>query len=150
MKPKLVRAMEYARAIGVESIEYVDALDCRMVTAVEGLDLSVVNLELRMQEVETCQGNYGGLQGTVVEVWGKAANVLDAVDHMEVDLDSLRERVENVELVHMEVDQRVEHLEWELANAQQDVVMLVAEWDAQQEQWVHVGQRWEQVCNVVL
>ena len=128
--------MEYARAIGAESVKYVNALDCQMVTVVEGLDLSVVNLELRMQEVETHQGNYNGLQGMVVEVWGKVANTLDAVDNMEVDLDSLKEWMENVELVHMEVDQRVERLEWELANAQWDVAMLVAEQDANQEQWV--------------
>ena len=44
--------------------------------------------------------------------------------------------MENVELVHMEVGQWVERLEWELANAQQDVAMLVAEQDANQEQWV--------------
>ena len=36
-----------------------------------------------------------------------------------------------MELVHMEVDQQVEHLEWELANAQWDTVMLVVEWDTQ-------------------
>lgn len=109
--------MEYARAIGAESVKYVNALDCQMVTVVEGLDLSVVDLELRMQEVETYQGNYDGLQGMVVEVWGKVANTLDAVDNMEVDLDSLKEWMENVELVYMEVDQQVEQLEWELANA---------------------------------
>ena len=128
--------MEYARAIGAESVKYVNTLDCQMVTMVEGLDLSVVDLELRMQEVETHQGNYDGLQGMVVEVWGKVANTLDAVDNMEVDLDSLKEWMENVELVHMEVDQWVERLEWELANAQRDVAMLVAEQDANQEQWV--------------
>ena len=50
----------------------------------------------------------------------------------------------------MEVDQRVVRLEWELANAQCDVAMLVAEWDTQQEQWVRAGQRWEQVRDVVL
>ena len=38
--------MEYARAIGAESVKYVNALDCQMVTVVEGLDLSVVDLEL--------------------------------------------------------------------------------------------------------
>ena len=36
--------------------------------------------------------------------------------------------MENVELVHMEVDQQVECLEWELANTQWDTVMLVVEW----------------------
>ena len=89
-----------------------------------------------MQEVETHQGNYDDLQGMVVEVWGKVVNTLDAVDNMEVDLDSLKEWMGNVELVHMEVDQWVERLEWELANAQRDVAMLVAEQDANQEQWV--------------
>ena len=46
---------------------------------------------------------------------------------MEVDVEQLEEQLENMELVHMEVDQQVVHLEWELANTQWDVVMLVAE-----------------------
>ena len=135
VKPKLVQAMEYARVIGAESIEYVDALDRRMVIAVEGLDLSVVNLEMRMQGVETAQGNLGRIQGVVADAWGRAMNVSDTVDQMEVDIEQLEERMENVELVYIEVDQRVVQLEWELANTQRDVAMLVAEHDAQQEQW---------------
>ena len=136
VKPELVWAMEYTGVIGVKLIEYIDTLDCRMVTAAEGLDLSVVDLESRMQEVEIHQGNYEGLHNTVVKVWGKVVNVSDAVDNMEVDLDGLKEWVKNVGLVYMEVDQRVEQLEWELANTQWDMAMLVAEWDANQEQWV--------------
>jgi len=56
---------------------------------------------------------------------------------------NVKEWLENVELVHMEVDQRVVRLEWELANSQRDVVMLVSE----QEQ---MGERWEQLRDVVL
>ena len=75
----------------MESIKYVDALDQRMVTVVEGLDLSVVNLETRMQGMDTAQGNLSRIQGAVVEAWGKVTNALDATDHMEVDVDSLKE-----------------------------------------------------------
>ena len=100
VKPELVQAMEYAGAIRVESIEYADALDRRMVTAVEGLDLSVVDLETRMQGVETAQDNLGGIQGVVADAWGRAMNVSDAVDWMEVDVDQLEERLENVELCY--------------------------------------------------
>ena len=135
VKPELVQAMEYAGAIGVESIKYINALDHRTVIAVEGLNLSVVNLEMRMQGVETAQGNLNRIQGVVADAWGRAMNMSDTVDWMEVDMEQLEEWMENVELVHMEVDQWVVQLEWELANTQRDVAMLVAEHDAQQEQW---------------
>ena len=54
VKPELVQAMEYARVVRVDSIEYIDTLDCRMVTAVGGLDLSVVNLETMSRIVNAC------------------------------------------------------------------------------------------------
>ena len=135
VKPELVQAMEYAGAIGAESIEYIDALDHRTVIAVEGLDLSVVNLEMRMQGVVTAQGNLNRIQGVVADAWGRAMNTSDTVNWMEVDMEQLEEWMENVELVHMEVDQWVVQLEWELANTQWDMAMLVVEHDAQQEQW---------------
>ena len=91
VKPELVQAIEYTGAVRVESIKYVDALDQRMVTVVEGLDLSVVNLETRMQGMDTAQGNLSRIQGAVVEAWSKVTNALDATDHMEVDVDSLKE-----------------------------------------------------------
>jgi len=136
VKPELTQAMEYAGAISVQALEHTMDVDQRTIIAVEGLDLSVVDLETRMQAVETHQGNMGGIQGAVANAWGRAMNVSDAVDRMEVDVDDLKEQMENVELVHMESDERTVKLEWELANTQQDIAMLVSE-----REWM--GQRWE-------
>jgi len=140
---ELVQVMEYARAISVQALEHTMDVDWRTIIAVEGLDLSVVDLETRVQAVEAHQGNVGGINSALAEMWGRAMNTSDAMDRMEVDVDDIKERLENVELVYMEVDQQVVQLEWELANSQQDVAMLVSE-------RMRMGEQWEQLWDVVL
>jgi len=105
VKLELVQVMEYAGAISVQALEHTMDVDRRTIIAVEGLDLSVVDLEMRVQVVEAHQGNMGGIQGVVADMWGRVMNASDAIDQMEVDISDVKEWLENVELVHMEVDQ---------------------------------------------
>jgi len=60
--------MEYAGAICAQALEHMMDVDQRAIIVVEGLDLTVMDLELRVQEVETRQGNLGRIQGTVADV----------------------------------------------------------------------------------
>jgi len=94
VKPELIQAMEYAGAISAQALEQAVDIDRRAIIAIEELNLSVVDLESRVQEVETRQGNLGGIQGAVAEAWGKVSNALDAADRMEVDVADIKERIE--------------------------------------------------------
>jgi len=50
--------MEYAGAIGVQALKHAVDVDQRAIITVEGLDLTVMDWEMR-------QGNLGGIQGAV-------------------------------------------------------------------------------------
>jgi len=76
---------------------------------------------------ERKQGNEHGIQGALVETWGRMMNCQDTVDQMEVDVGGIINWVDRAENTLVEVDEQVERLEWELANLQRDMVMLVAE-----------------------
>jgi len=80
VKPELVQAMEYLAVVRFSLLNVVTNVDHRAVMAVEGLDLMVTDLELRVQEVEWRQGNLSGIQGVVAEAWGKAQVASDTLD----------------------------------------------------------------------
>ena len=82
-------------------------VDQRAIIVVEGLDLTVMDLELRVQEVETRQGNLGRIQGTVADAWRRAMNASDTVDQMEVDVEFLTRRMDTMVDAQMEIDQWV-------------------------------------------
>jgi len=67
----------------------------------------------------------------------------DTADVIMVNIEDLRVRMENVELVEIEVDQQVVQLEWDLENAYWDIAMLVLEWE-------RMGEHWEQIHDVVV
>jgi len=138
VKPELIQVMEYAEAIGAIALEQVMDIDWQAIIAVEGLDLTVTDLKLRVQEVERKQGNEHGIQGALAETWGRTMNCQDAVDQMEVDVEGIINRVDRAENALLEVDKQVVRLEWELANAQRDVVMLVAEQMRMADNWEHL------------
>jgi len=53
--------MEYIGAVSAMALEHMKDIDQRAIIVVEGLDLSVTDLESRVQEVEMRQGNLGGI-----------------------------------------------------------------------------------------
>jgi len=56
-------------------------------------------------------------------------NTSDTVDQMEVNVEFLTRRMDAMVDAQMEMDQWVVWLEWELANSQRNVGMLVLEWE---------------------
>jgi len=74
----------------------------------------------------------------VVEVWNVGAVAQDTANVIIVNMEDLRARMENMELVEMEVDQWMVQLKWDLANTCQDIAILVSEQEQMGEQWTQI------------
>jgi len=110
-KPELLQVIVYARAINAQALKHTMDIDWRAIITIEGLDLTMTDLETRVQDVGRKQGNEQGIQGVLVEAWGKAMNTSDAMDWMDVDLEGVVNWVDRAENTLVEVDEQVEHLE---------------------------------------
>jgi len=93
------------------------------------------------------------LAPSVMEAWGAAMNVQDATQDIQLTIDrvgDLSTRMDDTELVHMEVDERLHVVERDAVELKMDVTMLVAERETNREQMERAGQRWEQIRDVVV
>jgi len=145
----LRQAMEYAGAIGVGLLEVVEESSHRVETQVSALDLVVTDMDERVQDVERRVINLGGVEGVAQEAWQMAISARDTTENIQATRDkvsNLEERMEDTELVHMEVDERLTLVERDINEAKFDVTMLVATrdrmgWDLQRIRDVVVDQQ---------
>ena len=125
----LRQAMEYARAVGVGLLEVVEETSHRVEVQVSALDLVVTDMDERVQDTERRIINLGGVEGVAQEAWQMAVSARDATENIQTTRDrvvNLEERMEDTELVHMEVDERLTLVERDVNEAKFDVTMLVA------------------------
>jgi len=149
----LRQGMEYTGAVGVGLLEMVEGLANKTDIQVSGLNLTVTDLETWVQEVEVRQTNLGGMQGVLMEAWGVAMNAQDATQDIQLTIERVGDlsiRMEDTELVHMEVDERLLVVERDAAELKMDITMLVAERETNREQMERAGQCWEQIRDVVV
>jgi len=128
----LRQAMEYTGAVGVGLLEVVEETSQRVEVQVSALNLVVTDMDKRVQDTERRLINLGGVEGVAQEAWQMAVSARDATENIQVTRDkvsNLEERMEDTELVHMEVDERLTLVEWDVNEAKFDVTMLVATWD---------------------
>jgi len=125
----LRQSMEYTGAVGVGILEVVEETAHRVEVQVSALDLVVTDMDERVQDTERRIINLGGVEGVAQEAWQMAMSARDATENIQTTRDrvaNLEERMEDTELVHMEVDERLILVERDINEAKFDVTMLVA------------------------
>jgi len=137
----LRQAMEYTGAVGVGLLKVVEETSHRVEVQVSALDLVVTDMDKRVQDVERRVINLGGVEGVVQEVWQMAVLARDATENIQATRDkvsNLEERMDDTELVHMEVDERLTLVERDVNEAKFDMTMLVATRDrmGRDLQWI--------------
>jgi len=125
----LRQSMEYTGAVGVGLLEVIEESTHRVEVQVSALDLVVTDMDERVQDTERRLINLGGVEGVAREAWQMAMSARDVTKNIQTMRDrvvNLEERMEDTELVHMEVDKRLILVERDVNEAKFDVTMLVA------------------------
>ena len=125
----LRQVMEYTGAVGTGLLEIVEESAHRVEVQVSALDLVVTDMDERVQDTERRLINLGGVEGVAQEAWQMATSARNATENIQTTRDkvsNLEDRMEDTELVHMEVDERLTLVERDVNEAKFDVMMLVA------------------------
>ena len=128
------QGMEYTGAVGVGLLEIIEELTHRYKVQVSALDLAVTDIDKRVQDSERRLVNLGGVEGVVQEVWQIAVVAWDATKNIQATRDqvsNLGGRMEDAEVVAMEVDKRFSEAENKITKLKMDVTMLVVRRDLQ-------------------
>ena len=136
--------MEYTGAIGVGLLEIIEELTHRYKVQVSALDLAVTDIDEWVQDSERRLVNLGGVEGVVQEVWQMAVVAWDATKNIQATRDqvsNLGGRMEDAEVVAMQVDERFSEAENKITELKMDVTMLVVRRDLQWIQDVVVDQQ---------
>ena len=113
------------------------------------MDLAVTDIDEWVQDLERRLVNLGGVEGVAQEAWQMATVAWDATENIQVTRDrvsNLEGRMEDTEVVAMEVDEWFSEAENKINKLKMDVTMLVAcqesqGWDLQQIRDVVVDQQ---------
>ena len=100
--------MEYTGAIGVSLLKIIEELTHRYEVQVSALDLVVTDMDEQIQDSEWRLVNLRGVEGVVQEAWQMATVAWDATENIQATRDwvsNLEGRIEDVEVVAMEVDE---------------------------------------------
>ena len=135
------QGMEYTGAVGVGLLEIIEELTHRYKVQVSALDLAVMDMDERVQDSERRLVNLGGVEGVVQEAWQIAAVTRDTTENIQVTRDrvsNLEGRMEDAEVVAMEVDERFSEAENKINELKMDVTMLVTRRESQGRdlQWI--------------
>ena len=128
-EPSLCQGMEYTGAIGVGLLEIIEESTHRYEVQVSALDLAVTDMDERVQDSERRLVNLGGVEGVVQEVWQMATVARDATENIQATRDwvsNLEGRMEDAEVVAMEVDEWFSEVENKINELKLDMMMLVA------------------------
>ena len=121
--------MEYTGAVGVRLLKIIEESTHRYKVQVSALDLAVTDMDERVQDSEWRLVNLGGVEGVAQEAWQMAAVARDATENIQATRDrvsNLEGRMEDVEVVAMEVDKRFLEAENKINELKMDVTMFVA------------------------
>ena len=138
--------MEYARAVGVRLLEIIEESTHRYEVQVSALDLTVTDMDERVQDLERKLVNLGGVEGVAQEAWQMAVITQDTTKNVQATRDrvsNLEGRIEDVEVVMMEVNERFSEVENKINELKIDMTMLVACWESQ-------GRDLQQIWDVVV
>ena len=140
-EPSLHQGMEYTGAVGVGLLEIIEESTHRYEVQVSALDLAVTDMDERVQDLERRLVNLGGVEGVAQEVWQMAAVARDATENIQATRDwvsNLEGRMEDAEVMAMEVDERFSEVENKINELKLDMMMLVARWESQGQdlQWI--------------
>ena len=128
------QGMEYTGAVGVGLLEIIEELTYRYEVQISALDLAVMDMDKRVQDSERRLVNLGGVEGVAQEVWQMAVVAWDATENIQAMRDrvsNLGGRMEDVEVVAMEVDERFSEAKNKITELKMDVTMLVVRRDLQ-------------------
>ena len=126
--------MEYARAVGVGLLEIIEELTHRYEVQVLALDLVVMDMDEQVQDSAQRLVNLRGVEGVVQEAWQMATVARDATENIQMTKDqvsNLEGRMEDAEVIAMEVDERFSEAENKISELKMDVTILVARWESQ-------------------
>ena len=138
------QGMEYTGAVGVGLLEIIEELTYRYEVQILALDLAVMDMDKRVQDSERRLVNLGGVEGVAQEVWQMAVVAWDATENIQATRDrvsNLGGRMEDAEVVAMEVDERFSEAENKITELKIDVTMLVVRRDLQRIRDVVVDQQ---------
>ena len=133
--------MEYTGAIRVGLLKIIEESTHRYKVQVLALDLAVTDMDEQVQDSEQRLINLGGVEGVAQEAWQMAAVARDATENIQAMRDqvsNLEGRMEDAEVVAMEVDERFSEAENKINELKMDVMMLVAHRESQGRdlQWI--------------
>ena len=124
--------MEYTGAIGVSLLKIIEELTHWYEVQVSALDLVVTDMDEQIQDLEWRLVNLRGVEGVVQEAWQMAMVAWDATENIQATRDwvsNLEGRIEDVEVIAMEVDEWFSEAENKINELKMDVMMLVAQRD---------------------
>ena len=142
----LCQGMEYTGAIGVRLLKVIEESTNWVEVQVSALDLVVTDMDERVQDSEQKLINLRGVEGVVQEVWQMATVAQDATKNIQSTRDqvsNLEGRIEDAEVVQMEVDEWFSEVENKINELKTDVTMLVVRWDM-------MGQDLQRIRDVVV
>ena len=126
--------MEYAGAVGVGLLEIIEELTHRYEVQVSALNLVVMDMDEQVQDSEQRLVNLGGVEEVAQEAWQMATVARDATENIQMTKDrvsNLEGRMEDAEVMAMEVDERFSEAENKISELKMDVTILVARWESQ-------------------
>ena len=140
-EPSLHQGMEYTGAVGVRLLEIIEESTHRYEVQVSALDLAVTDMDERVQDSEWRLVNLRGVEGVAQEVWQMAMVARDATENIQAMRDwvsNLEGRMEDAEVVAMEVDERFSEVENKINELKLDMMMLVTRRKSQGQdlQWI--------------
>ena len=132
-KPSLRQGMEYTGAVRVGLLEIIEESTHRYKVQVSALDLAVTDIDEWVQDSERRLVSLGGVEGVAQEAWQMAIVARDATKNIQAMRDqvsNLEGRMEDAEVVAMEVDEWFSEAENKINELKMDVTMLVAQRDS--------------------